>query len=83
MKGSVCGLCVYVSTCILLALYIKYHHSFLGESNFVINGSSFTPGPHTLDITISTLEAQVLSVPSLVFIIEREFFVLLTKPVTS
>ena len=51
---------------------------FLGEYNFDIDVSRFTPGPHTLDITISTLFGQVLPVPHLLFVIERELLLPLT-----
>ena len=41
-----------------------------GEPSFVIDEGRFLPGPHTLDVTITTDFGQTLAIPPITFVIE-------------
>ena len=62
------SLCVCVCNCITANAVVI--HLCAGEPNFMINATRFTPGEHSLDVTITTMFGQELRVvPSIMFTI--------------
>ena len=54
----------------VLWLLLTLSNVLAGEPIFIIDRTRFTPGNHTLDVTIETLFGQILDVPTISFEVE-------------